>query len=225
MSKNPTVNTTSSSSTIPGASITHIGKHRLILASASPRRQEMMTSHGYSPLLFPADVDETIPSFLAPEEVVMHLSRTKGFAVKEAWNGGANSTDTESTPAIIVSADTVVVYNGEILGKPLDRNDAFRMLSMMAGHQHQVMTGVSLTLSDKLFTKCFYEVTTVTFDAFSEEDINAYLDTDEPYDKAGSYAIQGAFRKHISRTDGDINNVIGFPWARFVKELELLKLD
>ena len=214
-----------SSKTTP--SITHIGNYRLVLASASLRRREMMAAHSYEPLLHPAHVEETIPSFLSPEEAVMHLSRTKGLAVKEAWNDDSISQPTDaaaSQPAVIVSADTIVVFDGEILGKPTDRDDAFRMLSMMAGNSHQVMTGVSLTLSDVAFTKCFYEVTDVTFGDITEDAIKEYVDTDEPYDKAGSYAIQGNFGKHIVKTTGDIDNVIGFPWTRFVKELKSLNL-
>lgn len=222
-----------------------------ILASASPRRIEMMRSRGIDPIIHPANIEENIPPEHGMCQTVMFLALKKAKAVEDEYLGeakasGAGSDEylketkascagsdecTEETkascasaagdPPIIIAADTIV-YKDQIMGKPRDRADAHRMLSSLAGDKHYVVTGCALIEAGMQNARVFAEVTEVFVEALSEEELIAYIDTDEPYDKAGGYAIQGLFAKHIARIEGDYDNVVGFPWARIEKELELL---
>ena len=119
--------------------------------------------------------------------------------------------------AIIIAADTIVVYGDEIMGKPVDQDDAYRMLSKLRNNYHQVMTGVAIIDTSKKLKICFCDTTSVYFKDYTDEELLAYVKTSEPYDKAGGYAIQGTFGKYIDRFEGDYDNVVGFPWYR-VKE-------
>jgi septum formation protein len=197
-----------------------IGGRHLILASASPRRLAIMHENGYAPEVIPADIEEQIPSFLTPEEAVMHLALSKALAVKKRL--AARDTE-EAAPlpaSLIVGADTIVVSNRKILGKPEDKDDARKMLRDLSGITHQVLTGVAMAATDTDSTICFCEVTHVTFRDLPKQELEAYLDTNEPYDKAGGYGIQGTFSQYVEKTRGDINNVIGFPWQRFLFEAQ-----
>ena len=120
--------------------------------------------------------------------------------------------------AVILAADTIVYKDG-IMGKPKDRQDAFRMLSLLRNDVHYVVTGVTLVEAGCQNARVFAEVTKVFVKDFTDEQLNAYLDTDEPYDKAGGYAIQGLFGKYIDHIEGSYDNVVGFPWEKIVKEL------
>lgn len=194
---------------------------QLILASGSPRRIEMMQSHGYSPLVMPSDIEETLPYYDGMTETVTFLALKKARDVEARWlnqtSGGSQH------PPIIIAADTIVYYDGEIMGKPLDKEDGFRMLSALRGQVHYVVTGVALVEAGAQNTRVFYEITRVYFTDYSDEELQAYLETDEAYDKAGGYAIQGYFSRYVDHIEGDYDNVVGFPWKRIMKELKKIK--
>ena len=182
----------------------------IILASASPRRREMFEEQGVPVEIVPADIDEDLPFAMSPEGAVMYLALAKADRVAEDHQG------------LIIAADTIVVYDGEIMGKPVDEEDAFRMLSLLRGNVHQVITGVCLVDSreEPRRKECLWDVTDVYFKDYSDEELRRYVETDEPYDKAGGYAIQMTFGKYIDHIDGDRDNVIGFPMHRIRKYLE-----
>ncbi len=177
---------------------------RYILASASPRRKEILSAAGLDFKIITADADET-SSICDPVALTRELARIKGVAVAQRLRAeGRYDTDT-----VIISADTVVVCDGEILGKPHDRADAERMLRMLSGRTHTVVSGVALTVGDDTFTDA--SVTSVTFDTLDEDFLNSYLDCDEPYDKAGAYAIQGLAARVVKKIDGCYLGVVGLP--------------
>lgn len=184
---------------------------KYILASASPRRKELLKQAGFEFEVIPSSVEENITK-TDPSEIVMELADRKA---KEVF-GRCGQKD-----CVVIGADTVVVYRGEILGKPADSAEAFDMLSMLADRTHQVYTGVSLVISQKgrVHTRTFYESTDVTFCPVSPEDLRAYVKTGDPLDKAGAYGIQGAFAVHVKCIRGDYNNVVGLPVCRLYQEL------
>lgn len=183
----------------------------IILASQSPRRREILTQVGIPFTVKVSNVEEIVPD-APPVEVVQELARQKAAAVAaEAWAAG-------QTDAIVLGADTIVVCDGEIMGKPADRQDAERMIRKLAGRDHEVYTGVAVASKEETFT--FAECTLVTVREISEEDLQEYLSSVEPYDKAGSYAVQGLFAKHIEKLNGDYYNVVGLPVSRIYHELK-----
>lgn len=186
-----------------------------ILASGSPRRIEMMKKHGIRPVVHPAEIDENIPPEHGMCQTVMFLALKKAKAVEAEYLAS------DGKAPIIIAADTIV-YKDEIMGKPEDREDAFRMISSLRNDVHFVVTGCALVEAGMQNARVFAEITKVFVKDFSDEELNAYLDTDEPYDKAGAYAIQGIFSKHIDHIEGDYDNVVGFPWERIEKELAKL---
>ena len=192
----------------------------IVLASGSPRRIEMMRAHGIEPLVMPADIEENIPKVHGMCETVMFLALKKVQDVAGRLSSLADCTEEGS---IIVAADTIVYKDGEIMGKPADRADAFRMLDKLRNDFHYVVTGVALLSYGRQLTRVFAEVTKVYFEDYQDSELEAYLDTDEAYDKAGAYAIQGYFAKHIDHIEGSYDNVIGFPWDRIEKEI--LKME
>lgn len=192
----------------------------IVLASGSPRRIEMMRAHGIEPLVMPADIEENIPKVHGMCETVMFLALKKAQDVAGRLSSLADCTEEGS---IIVAADTIVYKDGEIMGKPADRADAFRMLDKLRNDFHYVVTGVALLSYGRQLTRVFAEVTKVYFEDYQDSELEAYLDTDEAYDKAGAYAIQGYFAKHIDHIEGSYDNVIGFPWDRIEKEI--LKME
>lgn len=183
----------------------------IILASKSPRRIELLEKAGFDVIVMPADIDEYVDPALAPEEVVKSLALQKATAVKDAC--------TFSTDAPIIAADTIV-YLDEIIGKPAHRADAEKILMHLSGKEHQVYTGVAILslLDDEKIV--FAEKTSVFFKPYTLEDLQEYLDTDEPYDKAGAYAIQGYFGQFIDRIDGDYSNVMGLPVDAVIQHLQ-----
>ena len=180
-------------------------KH-IILASAAPRRKEILELADLKFDVMPSDAQE-ITTKTAPNEVVMELASLKA---KDIYKKSEKQ-------SMIVGADTVVAYQGQILGKPTDEADAKRMLTMLSGQTHEVYTGVCVIEDGK--TKTFYEETKVTFYEISDEQIDHYIKTGEPMDKAGSYGIQGKAAVFIKGIEGDYYNVVGFPIARFLQEI------
>ncbi|MGI6722704.1 MAG: Maf family protein [Anaerovoracaceae bacterium] len=189
-------------------------KQNIVLASGSPRRIEMMQENGFRPQVMPSGIRENLPPFLTPREATMFLAMSKAFDVRSRL-----APDDER---LIVAADTVVVFEGRILGKPADPAQAKRMLLPMSGKKHEVITGVCLAFAGKSLSKCFAETSSVYFKELPVDEIEAYVGTDEPYDKAGGYAIQGTFARYTDHIEGDRNNIIGFPWNAFMRELRSL---
>ncbi len=172
---------------------------KLILASGSPRRKEILASAGVHFSVLVSDADETLPEGISATEAVALLASRKAHAVAPLTEG-----------AYILAADTVVEAYGSILGKPKDRADALRMLTLLSGSGHAVHTGFSIISPDGTeFTAT--ETTYVTFDELSPEELSEYLDSGEPYDKAGAYAIQGLASRYICGITGDYFNVVGLP--------------
>ena len=169
----------------------------LILASASPRRQELLKLFGIPFTVRVADIDETMDPQLPPYDEVARVSRAKAMAVpREAGD-------------VVIAADTIVVCAGKVLGKPRDEEDAKAMLSLLSGRDHQVMTGCTLLRGEKCET--FTEVTDIHFRPLSKKEIENYVATGEPMDKAGSYGIQGGAALFCQRMVGDYYNVMGLP--------------
>ena len=202
---------------------------QIILASASPRRKELLEQIGLEFEICPAKGEEVITKTI-PEEVVMELSKQKAEEVAAmVYSFGENHQDiTTPSDILVIGADTVVAYDGKILGKPKDEADAKRMITMLAGNTHSVFTGVTLVLIDKsgkVGELVFYEKTDVTMYPMTEVEIDRYIATGEPMDKAGSYAIQGKCAIHIEKIEGDYNNVVGLPIARIYQELKNIGID
>lgn len=197
----------------------------LILASASPRRIEILRTCGQTPQVLPSSYEETVPFPMAPAERAMFFALGKAMDVRSRLRQHAEQPEDHLSSAaespLIIGADTIVVYQGAIMEKPKDKADGMRMLMALAGETHQVITGVCLADADGRLTKCFYESSDVTFRSYSPKEMDAYLDTDEAYDKAGGYGIQGTFSRYVTAVGGDIDNVIGFPLGRFLKEVQI----
>ena len=180
----------------------------------------MMREKGYEPQICPADIDENIPLNHNMNETVMFLALKKAQWVREKLNA-----EKEAEKEIIIAADTIVYGDGEIMGKPKDPEDGFRMLSKLRNTYHYVVTGVALIERETGFGKVFTEVTKVWFTDYSDEELWEYLALDEAYDKAGGYAIQGYFSRYTDHIEGDFNTVVGFPWARIEAELKAFLED
>lgn len=198
---------------------------RLILASASPRRRELLAQAGYAFAVEAADVDESVIPGEAPGEYVKRLAEEKARAVLaryadptrdgEAVTNGAPGSE---AALLVLGADTTVVCDGEILAKPENAADAKRMLRRLSGRTHQVLTGVAVATRAGVVSGV--ETTLVTFSEIPEAELDFYCATREPLDKAGAYGIQGYAARWIPRIDGDYFNVMGLPIARVVKLIE-----
>ncbi len=182
----------------------------IILASASPRRRELLTQAGFVFTVKVSDAEEIITE-KEPDKIVRELAFLKAKAV------AASEED-----ALVIGADTIVAAEGKVLGKPHSREEAFSMLSMLQGKTHQVYTGVALFTkkAEKETQKVFAEKTEVTFYPMTEKEIWDYIDTGEPMDKAGAYGIQGRAAVYVEKICGDYNNVVGLPVARLYQELK-----
>jgi septum formation protein len=210
-------------------------KIKWILASASPRRRELLTQIGLSFEVVVSEADENIAEKLSPGELVERLSLIKAGAVRDylsvdeadnkpVGDGEPGESETagdnyaaDGLPYAVIGADTVVYHEGEILGKPKDEEDAFRMLRALSGATHSVFTGVSILLPDETVT--FHSETKVTFDELSDEEIRAYIASGEPMDKAGAYGIQGLGGAFVTGIEGEYANVVGFPIGEFCRIL------
>lgn len=179
---------------------------RLILGSKSPRRDELLTMAGLEHEIFVTDADESVVAYHAgePERYVEELSLLKAECTASALSGEADG-------AVILTADTVVYApeTAEVLGKPKDRADAYRMIRLLSGGKHRVITGCTVVFGDKVISG--HVSTDVWFRALSDGEIFDYIDSSEPYDKAGAYGIQEKASVFVERIDGDYFNIVGLP--------------
>jgi nucleoside triphosphate pyrophosphatase len=173
----------------------------VILASASPRRRELLQLVGIEHTVIPADIDETYRAGEAPSEHAERLAREKAAALKRDH-------------AVVIGSDTIVVVDDDVLGKPRDRDDAAAMLRRLSGRSHVVMTGVAVAWRGRIVSAV--EEVGVTFRALSDDDIRRYIDTGEPMDKAGAYGIQGYGATIVDRVEGDYFAVMGLALNRLV---------
>ena len=180
---------------------------KVILASGSPRRKELLKQIGVSFEVCRSGSEEVIASPV-PSEAVKELSARKAREVAAACGGDG-----------IIGADTVVAVEGQILGKPKDRDDALRMLALLQGREHEVITGVTVILGASGKTISFAETTKVRVYPMTKAQMERYVDTKEPMDKAGAYGIQGFFAAYVSGIEGDYNNVVGLPVGRLYQEV------
>ena len=185
---------------------------KLILASSSPRRGEILHDAGISFTVLSSAVDETPYANESPQQLVQRLADAKADLVAARTVGAS----------IIIAADTVVVLDKKTLGKPRSTDEARRMLEMLSGRTHSVITGVSILRLPEMERRQFVETTLVHFARLSSEDLSRYLATGEPFDKAGAYAIQGHAGRYIPRIEGCYFNVVGLPIARVVAALREL---
>ena len=192
-------------------------KYPIILASGSPRRKELLELIGAEFTIITSNKEEVITG-TDPAEVVKELSKMKAEDVAEGVKG----------PAVILGADTVVAYRGQILGKPKDKADAIRMITSFAGDDHYVYTGVCIIRKEadgSQKTISFAEGTRVTVYPMTAQEIEAYVNSGEPMDKAGAYAIQGLFAPYIKGIEGDYYNIVGFPIAGIYQRLKEEGID
>ena len=189
----------------------------IILASKSPRRKELLSFITDDFKVDSADVDETLPQNIKPDKAGEYLSKIKAEPFRSSDN-------------IVIGADTVVAIGDKILGKPKDKHDAFLMLKSLSGKEHSVFTGVTIIKNDKTKlleidgitekTETFSVQTKVKFFELSDDEINKYISTNEPFDKAGAYGIQGKGSLLVEKIDGDYFNVVGLPISILARKLE-----
>ena len=186
-----------------------------VLASASPRRKELLSQIG---IKFRTCISKKEEAILRdrPISIVKDLSYTKARDVFERGN----------RDAVVIGADTIVVYEDKVLGKPKNEAEAYDMINMLQGNVHTVYTGVSIVWRDgeNTHVSAFYAETDVELYHMSEEEIRDYISTNEPYDKAGGYAIQGYFARYVKQIKGDYNNVVGLPIGKLYQILNSLNL-
>lgn len=190
----------------------------LILASASPRRKDLLQSAGLKPRIVVGQIDEAVQVNETALDYVFRMSREKGEAVEASLEHSREAYE----DSFLVSADTIVVLDGEILGKPRDADEASKMLKALSGRWHSVFTSVYVkTLKTGAFEH-FVSETRVTFTTISEADLNWYLSTGEAMDKAGSYGIQGSAARFVVKIDGSYTNVVGLPLCECINALKTL---
>lgn len=180
---------------------------KIILASASPRRRELMKFITSDFEAVSLDCDETLPKDTLPMEASSVLAERKAAAAAERY-----------PDCVVIGCDTTVIAGGDILGKPHDRAECLKFMEMLSGNTHYVVTSCCLFYKGR--KECFSSVTDVTFRKLSQAETEAYADTDEPYDKAGGYGIQGIAGDFIDSIDGDFFNVVGLPVAQLFNELK-----
>lgn len=185
-----------------------LAKYNVLLASSSPRRQQFLKEMGIDFSIQLKDIEEVYPSHLKAQEITNYLAKLKANAFKASLQQND----------LIITSDTLVCLDGNALGKPKDKKEAFEMLKLLAGKTHEVITSVCLMGST--FNKVFHETTRVSFKTLTADEINYYIDAFQPYDKAGSYGIQewiGLIA--IEKIEGSYANVVGLPTHRLYKEL------
>ncbi len=183
---------------------------KIILASASPRRKELLETAGIEFEICVSDADESIPGGTKPVDAAKMTATKKALAVAESHKDD-----------IVIGADTIVVANGKILGKPKDTADAEAMLRELSGIEHEVITGVCIVNDGK--TNAFEQISKVKFYELTADEIKSYVATGEPMDKAGSYGIQGKGCVLVEKIEGDYFNIVGLPVAKVVREIRKLK--
>jgi len=183
----------------------------IILASASPRRRELLSLITTDFEIIVSEADETLPESITPEQAVMELAARKATAVAKSHPDRA-----------VIGSDTVVAVDGEILGKPTDDADAVRMLKLLSGRKHHVFTGLCIAYQGE--NTVFYDGAAVEFAEMSESEIADYVASGEPRDKAGAYAIQGLASKFITSISGDYYSVVGLPVSHLYRSLKDLKV-
>ncbi|HBN55323.1 MAG TPA: septum formation inhibitor Maf [Lachnospiraceae bacterium] len=186
---------------------------KIILASGSPRRKELLSQIGVSFEVIKAEGEEILTSSV-PAKVVKELAMQKALEVAKRSGG-----------SIVIGADTVVAAGGQILGKPKDEADAMRMLRLIQGNSHEVITGVAILLNEQKKTICFAETTKVHVYPMTESQMETYVKSKDPMDKAGAYGIQGMFAAFVRGIEGDYNNVVGLPVGRLYQEALALGVD
>lgn len=182
----------------------------IILASASPRRSELLNQAGLPFTVIPGDVDE--------ENAV--LTGTPGQKAEQLARMKASDVVKKVDKGLVLGADTIVVYENEIFGKPADEEDARRMLKRLSGHEHQVITGIAVIDATNGRTETGYEITKVRFSKLTPMEIEAYIKTGEPFDKAGAYAVQGKGALLVDSLNGCYSNVVGLPLRRLSEMLK-----
>lgn len=180
---------------------------KIVLGSKSARRSELLSLIGYDFYVDFVDIDETIHDYKNPKDYVQKVVQRKGEAVA-----------IKHKDELVVCADTIVVVDDTILNKPVDVDEARQMIKLINNRAHYVMTAVFIKYKD--YEKVFVEKTAVFIDNITDDDIETYINTVEPYDKAGGYAIQGMFSKHIKKIDGDFYNVMGLPINKLNNEIK-----
>lgn len=183
-----------------------------ILASASSRRKELMEQAGFDFEVVISDVEEILEDGLSPKEQAKNLAEQKALAVASLHSD-----------QVVIGADTIVVLNGDILGKPVDAQDALKTLKRLNGNVHEVITGVAIVVNGRCFS--FANITKVTFYEMKESWIEDYVKSGEPMDKAGSYGIQGLGFELVEKIEGDFYSVMGLPIAQLKRELALFGIN
>lgn len=181
-------------------------KNKVILASGSPRRRELLQLLDIDFTIKVSDICEDLKEGLSNEELVMDLAFQKAEAIQK-----------DNPSSVVLGFDTLVILDGVPLGKPIDREDGFRMLRSLSGKKHRVLTGCAI-LSES-GDDIFYDYADVFFNPMTDEEINEYLDTSEPYDKAGAYGIQGYGARYIQKIEGDYYSVMGVPLQKLYNKL------
>ena len=182
---------------------------KIILASKSPRRQELLKTITEDFICIPSDAEEIVPDNIDTEEVSTYLATLKAKDIYSSNKDG-----------IVIGCDTVVINDNKILGKPKDIEDAYNMIKSLSGKTHKVITGCCIIYNEKEIT--FKSITEVEFYQLSDDEINSYINTDEPYDKAGAYGIQGRGSLFVKSIKGDYFNVVGLPVANLSRKLKTI---
>ncbi len=177
---------------------------KIILASSSPRRKELLEKYNLDPIIFKPDIEEKELDCEKPIQIAMSLAFEKAYCVSKYFKNDE----------IIIGADTIVVFENKVLGKPRDKEDAFRILSLLSGKEHHVITGLSLIQANSNLKIIDYEKTKVQFRELTKDRINRYIRTMEPMDKAGAYGIQGYGEMLVKGIEGCYSNVVGLPLGK-----------
>ena len=183
--------------------------YNFILASASPRRKELLSTYIKDFKIMPADIEETVSANIEKEAVPLYIAQQKAATVKPQMNEND----------IIITADTIVLLDDIIYGKPKDKNDAFNMINNLSGKEHKVITGVCCFCGDGKINIEFADTTLVTFTKLEKNTIESYLTKNEYTDKAGAYAVQGYAALFLEKINGSYDNVVGLPVGRLMREL------
>ena len=189
--------------------------YKFILASASPRRKELLSIYIKDFKIMPADIYETVPNNIALEDAPLYIAKEKAAAVFNKLN----------EDEIIITADTIVLLDNKIYGKPKDKLDAYNMIKTLSGKTHQVITGVCCYSKDKQINIEFSDVTNVSFTDISDEIIEKYLKNAEYIDKAGAYAVQGRASMFVEKIEGCYDNVVGLPMGMLARNLVKYKIN